>query len=126
MESFATGLKRINDSCKAAGVKFEFIREPYGFTVRFHRHCGEGWSRSDNAKDTVKDNDPHDVPHDVPHKETLEIMIEKMIRENPHITRTQIAEKVGMSVKTIARKLKTMDHIKYEGSGNNGYWVIIE
>ena len=43
MESFATGLKRIYDACTVSGVKVEFKREPYGFTVRFHRHCGEGW-----------------------------------------------------------------------------------
>ena len=30
-------------SCTAAGVRFEFKREPYGFTVRFHRHFGKEW-----------------------------------------------------------------------------------
>ena len=37
-----------------------------------------------------------------------------------------IAAKVGagVSVKTIARKLKEMDHIRYVGSGNNGHWEI--
>lgn len=44
MESFTTGLKRIYDACKAVGVVVEFKKEPYGFTVRFHRHSGEGWN----------------------------------------------------------------------------------
>ena len=26
-----------------AGVKYEFQKEAYGFTVVFFRHCGEGW-----------------------------------------------------------------------------------
>ena len=43
MESFATGLKRIQDACDASGCKVEFHGDNYGFTVRFHRHCGEGW-----------------------------------------------------------------------------------
>ena len=43
MESFATGLRRVYDACTAAGVRFEFKREPYGFTVRFHRHFGKEW-----------------------------------------------------------------------------------
>ena len=44
MVSFTTGLKRIYDACKAVGVVVEFKKEPYGFTVRFHRHSGEGWN----------------------------------------------------------------------------------
>lgn len=51
MESFATGLKMINEECDKAGVKFEFSREPYGFTVRFHRHCGEAWGLTDHYLD---------------------------------------------------------------------------
>ncbi|MBQ6504558.1 MAG: winged helix-turn-helix transcriptional regulator [Flexilinea sp.] len=44
MESFATGLKRIQNFCNDAGVKVEFYGDRYGFTVRFYRHCGEGWA----------------------------------------------------------------------------------
>ncbi len=43
MESFATGLKRIQDACDEAGCKVEYYGDNYGFTVRFYRHCGEGW-----------------------------------------------------------------------------------
>ena len=46
MEAFATGLKRIFDACTEVGVKVEFLRDDYGFTVRFHRHCGEGWNQA--------------------------------------------------------------------------------
>ena len=38
--------KRIDAACKKVGVKYEFLREEYGFTVRFHRHCGEGWNQT--------------------------------------------------------------------------------
>ena len=43
MESFATGLKRIQNSCDEAGCKVTFYGDSYSFTVRFYRHCGEGW-----------------------------------------------------------------------------------
>ena len=43
MESFATGLKRIQDACDQSGCKVEYYGDNYGFTVRFYRHCGEGW-----------------------------------------------------------------------------------
>ena len=80
--------------------------------------------RSLRTRYNVKDNVPHDDPHNVSHEETLEEVIEKAIREDAHITRAKIAEKAGVSVKTIARKLKEMDHIRYVGSGNNGHWEI--
>lgn len=44
MESFATGLRRIQNFCDGAGVKVEYHGDQYGFTVRFYRHCGEGWA----------------------------------------------------------------------------------
>ena len=124
METFASGLKKIKTLCDEADVKYEFQKEAYGFTVVFYRHCGEGWGWSGGQEDIVKDNVPHDDPHNVPHEETLDAVIEKAIREDAHITRAKIAEKAGVSVKTIARKLKEMDHIRYVGSGNNGHWEI--
>ena len=51
MESFATGLKRIHDACNDAGVTVEFRGDAYGFTVRFYRHCGEGWAEVVHSKD---------------------------------------------------------------------------
>ena len=126
METFASGLKKIKTLCDEAGVRYEFQKEAYGFTVVFYRHCGEGWGWSGGQEDAVKDNDPHNVPHDVPHEETLDKIIEKAIRSNANITRDQIAKQAGVSVKTIARKLKEMPHISYVGSGNNGHWEITE
>ncbi|MBQ9662125.1 MAG: hypothetical protein IJV40_03100 [Oscillospiraceae bacterium] len=124
METFASGLKKIKTLCDEASVKYEFQKEAYGFTVVFYRHCGEGWGWSGGQEGNQKDNVPHDDPHNVPHEETLEEVIEKSIRADRHITRAKIAEKAGVSVKTIARKLKEMDHIRYVGSGNNGHWEI--
>ena len=48
MESFATGLKRIQDSCDKAGVKVEYKADQNNFVVIFYRHCGEGWGWSGN------------------------------------------------------------------------------
>lgn len=62
----------------------------------------------------MKDNVPHDDPHGVPHEETPEGVIEEAIRKNSHITRAKNAEKADVSVKTIARKLKEMNHIRYD------------
>ena len=55
MESFATGLKRIQDACDEAGCMVEYYGDNYGFTVRFYRHCGEGWG--DEHKPAIEIND---------------------------------------------------------------------
>ena len=38
MESFAIGLKRINDACDKAGCRVEFETPDDGFAVVFYRH----------------------------------------------------------------------------------------
>lgn len=68
---------------------------------------------------------PHDVPHDVPHEDFVN-RIYKMIKENPHITRKEMGRRLGISTKTVGRKIKDIGTIKYVGSGNNGYWEIDE
>ena len=45
MENFATGLKRIQNACDRVGCKVEYYGDNFGFTVRFYRHCGEGWEK---------------------------------------------------------------------------------
>jgi ATP-dependent DNA helicase RecG len=37
-----------------------------------------------------------------------------------------MAERAGVSEKTISRKIKDMDHITFIGKGDNGYWEIKE
>ena len=54
----------------------------------------------------------------------IKSIIEKAITENDKITRAQISEKTGISVKELTQLLKEMDYIKYVGRGKNGRWVI--
>ena len=48
-----------------------------------------------------------------------------MIMDNPKITRKEIGEKLGISAKTVGRKISEMKNVVYDGSGNNGQWKII-
>ena len=52
--------------------------------------------------------------------------IASLIKENPKITREELAKLLHVSVKTIGRRLAKLPHIKYVGSGYSGHWVIIE
>lgn len=53
-----------------------------------------------------------------------EEQIRQLIKENPRITRAQMAEAMDVSPKTIERKLKEIPSVHYTGSSKSGEWVI--
>lgn len=123
MESFATGLKRIQDACDKVGCKVEYRGDDYGFTVGFHRHCGEGWGTGVSA------NVPHSGTHDGTHheekiREFYESSILAMVKSNNRITRKEMAEKLSISLRSLQRIINAMDELHYIGSGNHGHWEI--
>ncbi|WP_235899036.1 putative DNA binding domain-containing protein [Peptostreptococcus porci] len=63
------------------------------------------------------------VPHD---RNELMEYIKAHVRLNNKITRQDMAEGAGVSVKTIQRALKEIDNLNYVGSGNNGHWELNE
>jgi len=74
-------------------------------------------------------NVPHDVPHEnknVPHDVLHERQeqIRQYVRINPIVTRKELAEKLNVSVKTIARALEQMPDVRYVGSGDKGHWEV--
>lgn len=129
MESFATGLKRIYDACTSAGVRFDFKRDPYGFTVRFYRHSGKGWNMDQDVSGKQPEKQPEKQPktgksHEI--EERAKTILE-MIRQNPSISRGEIAGNLGISemqVRTAIDLLKNRKAIHHEGSAKGGYWVI--
>lgn len=122
MESFATGLKRINEACEPAGVKYEFIKEPNGFTVRFHRHCGEGWNSSESAF-------YHQGERKGDRKGEKRIQLLTAVREEPQITMKKMSERTGMTKRQIERliqELRAEGILRREGPKKGGRWVIDE
>lgn len=65
----------------------------------------------------------HDVAHD---KVALIEFIKEKVRSNDKITRKEIADEAGVSVKTVERVIKEIDNLQYVGSGNNGHWELNE
>ena len=123
MESFATGLKRIHEACTESGVKVEFIREPYGFTVRFHRHCGEGW------KETQKNNQNAGITNLFPQGEIKgEINdVLNLLKKEPQITIEKISNETGLTKKQIEaaiKELKERGTLSREGSKKTGRWIV--
>ncbi|MBQ6503403.1 MAG: putative DNA binding domain-containing protein [Flexilinea sp.] len=121
MEAFATGLKRINDTCTEAGVKVEFLRDEYGFTVRFYRHCGEGW------------NIAHQYHHTDLHlgeekgEENRRNVVLELIKENPKISMANISEQTGLTKRQVERTILTLksDGIIFrDGPDKGGMWIV--
>ena len=70
---------------------------------------------------------PRNVAQNVPHdKITLIEFIKEKIREDNKITRKEVANKAGVSVKTIERTMKEVDNLRYVGVGKNGHWELKE
>ena len=83
-----------------------------GFMVRF---------------DALKSALINNVPENVPERLTgLKKQIYEMIKQDPYISRTQIALKCDKSVKTIGRYLSEMnDLIQHIGPARGGQWIIL-
>ena len=130
MESFATGLKRISEACGKAGVKVEFYGDEYGFTVRFYRHCGEGWGDSQTKGNTQKNVQSDNGILNGTLSGTLNPLDEQkerlkaLIRQNSKITRKQMADSLDVSARTIQRLLNDMPEIRFTGGGRSGHWEI--
>ena len=64
-------------------------------------------------------------PQNEPQKLTLlQIEILKLIKNNPQITRTQIADKTNKGLATVKRAIKDLSKLRYEGPSKGGHWVI--
>ena len=129
MKSFATGMKRIQDACDEAGCKVEYYGDEYGFTVRFYRHCGEGWGTDMGAKTTGSKvpNVTLDVTLGVTLENPVEASVFELIRENASITIPQMAEKLSINGRTVQRatnSLKVKGIIERKGGKRYGYWDV--
>lgn len=78
---------------------------------------GHGGTHDDTQGDTQGDtqNDTQDVAM---------INIIEMIKANNKISTKEMAEKLGISVITVKRKIKNMPNVSFVGSGYSGHWEV--
>ena len=57
-------------------------------------------------------------------QEDIYALILEMIKRNNKILVKQMSEKLGISIRTVRRKIKEMDNVEYIGHGYSGYWKI--
>lgn len=82
--------------------------------------------RSDRYQFTVvMSNLNYDVPQNVP-QYNMEDQIIGLIQKNNKMSTEKMAMILGVSSKTVKRRIKQMDHVNYIGRGSNGHWEISE
>ena len=67
---------------------------------------------------------PQGVPQDVPQGDDLDKWIEYQVAVYPKITTEELALQIGVTSKTIKRRIAKMPHIVYVGSGYSGHWEV--
>ncbi len=113
IERWGSGLRRIYDECKQAGVKVEFKKLKSGFLSVFYRGGFVPDAKAGTAQKTIQ-------------KTTQKIM--ELIKQNPELTRRELAEKIGISdsgIKFSLNQLKKKGAIKRVGPDKGGYWKVI-
>ena len=78
-----------------------------------------------NLNYVVPQDVPQNVPQDVP-QDNVEKRILQLIHANNKISTEKMSEAIGVSSKTIKRRIKNMHNIRFVGHGSNGYWEIKE
>lgn len=67
---------------------------------------------------------PQDVPQGVPQGDDLDKWIEYQVAVYPKITTEELALQIGVTSKTIKRRIAKMPHIVFVGSGYSGHWEV--
>lgn len=113
------------------GSGFAKILDNYAFQINYTEEK-KPYFRSDRYQFTVimpnlNYNGTQDVTQDGTQDVTQDdvyTLILEMIKRNNKISAKQLAEKLGISIRTVRRKIKEMDNIEYIGHGYSGYWKI--
>ncbi len=129
IESFGTGLKRIADACKNAGVRYEFQKKKTGFVVCFYRsENGNESIKADASTDKVRiSTDKVRI-----NRENLNIYQKKIfdfIQKNGQITNKQVQELLGVKdsrALKILKELVSMGVILKQGKLKGSYYIFRE
>lgn len=70
-------------------------------------------------------NVPQNVPQNVS-QDNMEDQIISLIQKNNKISTEKMAMILGVSSKTVKRRIKEMERVNYIGRGSNGHWEISE
>ena len=103
IESFGTGLKRIADTCDAAGVRYEFKKMKSGFVVCFYRSDEKNDKSTDKVRistDKVRINIDNLTP--------TQVKLVEFLLENRKITNKEVQQLLGVKDSRALKILKEL------------------
>jgi ATP-dependent DNA helicase RecG len=118
IESFGSGLKRIYSSCTDAGVAVSYENEEAFFKLEFSREDRNKAPENGTLNGTINDDSLVTVSE-------IEDTVLTLLKDNHHMTSTEIVERTGKSKRTVNRvttSLQAKDLIERVGSKKTGYW----
>lgn len=117
IEKWGSGLRRISEECKAAGVKMGFRKSGLGFVVIFFRpelgYAPQKGSQRRLVEGLVEN----------------QKQIIKLIGGNPSISKKELSDKIGISTTAIDKnitQLKKKGLLQRVGPDKGGHWVILK
>lgn len=113
IEQFGSGFKRIDSLCKDAGIRYSYESGENGFKFIIYR--------------PQLQSDIPSVTLDVTLNGT-EMAVLAVLKQKPNSTRTEIADKISKTIRTVQRALDSLrdkGYIKREGSKQNPVWKVL-
>jgi ATP-dependent DNA helicase RecG len=135
IEHFGTGLIRIDDACKSAGVRYKFKQIVYGFTVIFYRPkdlsldpvSGKAVDKTGSTSTTTEVVDK--VVEVVDTLSASQRELYELLAADPRLTTVELGERLGISQQAVSKRLhglKEKGVIIREGSDRKGSWVVVD
>jgi ATP-dependent DNA helicase RecG len=116
IESFGSGFKRVYSSCTEAGVKCGYEKMAYGFSFIFFRNIPNTSQVNSNTQISPTDSFT-----------PSEAKVYELLKQQPNLTREELAGKIGKTVKTVQRALdglRNKQRIIRVGTSKRGYWEV--
>jgi ATP-dependent DNA helicase RecG len=133
IESFGTGISRISNECKTAGVKVEFEIRKLGVAVVFYRpeihpvlDVSNGNGITENITENITESITENITESITVNKTQKMILVQMLK-TPRITAKTLAEILGIAdrnVKNHIKSLKQAGIIERVGPDNGGHWIV--
>ena len=131
VKEFGEGVKRIYKEMSDAKLADPIFKKQDFMTIATIKnqpldsndYYAEPQNELQNEPQTEPQNEPQHEPQKFLVNEDEEKII-SIIKNNPIVTKKELANKIGKSLSTIKRILSSSKRIKYVGTSKNGHWEI--
>ena len=120
VEIFGSGFRKVYSLCEKFNVKTSSNSDNGGFSFIFYRNS--------NKESVTKNVTINETKKKVSIKTTTDELVYQLLKKDATLTREQLANETGKTVRTIQRaldKLSLDGKIKRIGSNKTGYWEVI-